>query len=73
MTHLLSDIDIITPNETEASFLSGVTITDINDAKKAGNIILQSGVKKVIVPLAPVVLCSVSTPARCIFLHGAPW
>lgn len=51
MTHLLSDIDIITPNETEASFLSGVTITDINDGKKAGNIILQSGVKKVIITL----------------------
>ncbi|WP_373444674.1 PfkB family carbohydrate kinase, partial [Salmonella enterica] len=51
VTHLLSDIDIITPNETEASFLSGVTITDINDAKKAGNIILQSGVKKVIITL----------------------
>lgn len=51
VTHLLSDIDIITPNETEASFLSGVTITDINDGKKAGNIILQSGVKKVIITL----------------------
>ncbi|HCJ6376468.1 TPA: bifunctional hydroxymethylpyrimidine kinase/phosphomethylpyrimidine kinase, partial [Citrobacter freundii] len=36
---------------TEASFLSGITIADIDDAKKAGNIILQSGVKKVIITL----------------------
>ena len=49
--HLLSSIDILTPNETEASFLSGITIADIDDAKKAGNIILQSGVKKVIITL----------------------
>lgn len=48
---LLSSIDILTPNETEASFLSGITISDIKDAKKAGNIILQSGVKKVIITL----------------------
>lgn len=49
--HLLSSIDILTPNETEASFLSGITITDIDDAKRAGYIILQSGVKKVIITL----------------------
>ncbi|MBE8614393.1 hypothetical protein CYG68_18685 [Morganella morganii] len=49
--HLLSSIDILTPNETEASFLSGITITDIDDAQKAGNIILQSGIEKVIITL----------------------
>ncbi len=35
------------------SFLSGVTITDINDAKKPGNIILQSGVKSQYYPWRP--------------------
>ncbi len=47
MTHLLSDIDIIT-NETEAFFYPAVTITDINDAKSRKPFILQSGVKVII-------------------------
>ncbi len=33
VTDLLSDFVIIKPNETVASFFSGVTITDIYDAK----------------------------------------
>lgn len=48
---LLPEIDIITPNETEASFLSGVEISTLSDAKKAANNILQSGVKTVIITL----------------------
>lgn len=51
VSRLLPSIDILTPNETEASFLSGITILNIDDAQKAGNIILQSGVEKVIITL----------------------
>ncbi|MGS9097479.1 PfkB family carbohydrate kinase, partial [Salmonella enterica subsp. enterica serovar Infantis] len=67
VTHLFSALDNITQTETEASFLSGVTLNDINDAKKAGNILLQSGVKKVIITLGArgSLLCE---PARTLYM-----
>lgn len=36
VSRLLPSIDILTPNETEASFLSGITILNIDDAQKQG-------------------------------------
>lgn len=51
VNEIIASIDILTPNETEASFLSGVKIRNVSDAKRAGNIILESGVKKVIITL----------------------
>lgn len=45
-------VDIVTPNETEATILSGVEVTDIDSAKKAADVLLGKGVKLVIITLA---------------------
>lgn len=46
-----SDIDYITPNETEAEFFTGVHIENADDAKRAAEILLAKGVKNVIITL----------------------
>lgn len=48
---LLSKIDIITPNEVEASILTGVEITDMDDAKKAADVFIEKGVNNVIITM----------------------
>jgi ribokinase len=48
---LLSGIFLITPNETEATFLTGVTITDDVSAAKAAATLLNKGVQNVIITL----------------------
>ena len=48
---LLNYTDIIVPNETEAELLTGIEIKDIEDAKKAGEIFLDKGVKFIIITL----------------------
>ena len=48
---LLKKIDIITPNETEASQLTGVEVKTKEDAEKAAEILMSKGVKNVIVTL----------------------
>ena len=48
---LLKYIWLITPNETEAEILTGVTITDIASVKRAAKIIRQAGVKNVIITM----------------------
>jgi len=48
---LLKNIDIITPNETEAGMLSGITITDNDSARAAGHAIRAKGVGTVIITL----------------------
>lgn len=48
---LLKYTDIIVPNETEAELLTGIEIKDIEDAKEAGKIFLDKGVKFVIITL----------------------
>ena len=50
---LLQHIDILTPNESEASILSGIPITDMESAKKAAQAIHELGVKSVIITLGP--------------------
>ncbi|QIQ20922.1 ribokinase [Zophobihabitans entericus] len=47
----LEYIDIITPNETEASFMSGIEITDLDSAKQAAEKIYSLGVQTVIITL----------------------
>lgn len=47
----LDYVDIITPNETEASLLSGVEIVDIASAKEAAQAIVQLGAKRVIITM----------------------
>lgn len=48
---LLSQIDIITPNETEAEILTGVRVTDEQSAVKSAEIFHQKGISCVIITL----------------------
>ncbi len=48
---LLSMIDYITPNETEAGYLTGIEIGSVEDAKAAAKKLLSMGVKNVIITL----------------------
>lgn len=48
---LLSYIDILTPNETEAAMIAGIPVNNIEDAKKAAILICEKGVNTVIVTL----------------------
>ena len=48
---LLSHIDIITPNKTEAEMLSGVKVTNLDSARKAAKAIHELGVKDVVVTM----------------------
>jgi ribokinase len=50
---VLRHVDIITPNESEASILSGIPVTDTESAKKAAQVIHELGVKTVIITLGP--------------------
>lgn len=47
----LSYVDIITPNETEASQLSGIEITDLDSARQAALKIAELGIKRVLITL----------------------
>lgn len=57
---LLSHINIITPNQTEAEMLSGIKVHDIESAKKAAEAIYARGVTHVIVTMGPLgaAICS---------------
>ncbi|MBX2843272.1 MAG: ribokinase [Flammeovirgaceae bacterium] len=48
---LLGHLHIITPNETEAKLLTGVTVTDEKTAKKAAEILNNKGVEIIIITL----------------------
>jgi ribokinase len=48
---LLSKISIITPNESEAELLTGITVTDEASCRLAADILLQMGVETVIITL----------------------
>ncbi len=48
---LLKAVSILTPNEKEAEFLTGVKVTDESSAEDAGRILISKGVEKVIVTL----------------------
>jgi len=48
---VLSKIDIITPNEVEAEILTGIPVTDEENAKKAADWFMDKGVKSVIITL----------------------
>ena len=47
-----ADIDVVTPNETEASMLTGITVTDIDSATAAGRWFVAHGVGTAVVTLA---------------------
>lgn len=48
---LLANIDIITPNETEAEVLTGITIIDDESAQAAANCLHKKGIKTVMITL----------------------
>jgi len=48
---LLADVDILVPNESELSLLSGQPVTDIDSAKSAAQALLAKGIKTIIVTL----------------------
>ncbi|PTB31788.1 ribokinase [Photobacterium phosphoreum] len=48
---LLACVDMITPNETEAEVLTGVTVTDAESAQQAANILHDKGIKTVMITL----------------------
>jgi ribokinase len=50
---LLKHLDMITPNKTEAEMLSGIKVTNIENAKKAARAIHEKGVKNVVVTMGP--------------------
>ncbi|PSV29298.1 ribokinase [Photobacterium sp. GB-72] len=48
---LLACVDVITPNETEAEVLTGVTVTDNQSAQQAADILHGKGIKTVMITL----------------------
>ena len=48
---LLQQVDILTPNQSEAELLTGINVVDENSAKKASEMLLSRGVKTVILTL----------------------
>lgn len=48
---IIKNVDLLTPNETELEILSGVSINCEDDIKKAANVMLEKGVKQLIVTL----------------------
>ncbi len=44
-------IDIIKPNESEATIITGIKVHDVESAKKAGHWLLGKGVQKAIITL----------------------
>lgn len=49
---LLKKVTYLTPNETEAQLLTGIKITTYGDAESAARVLLEKGVKNVIITLA---------------------
>ena len=50
-SELLAMVDYITPNETEAGYLTGIEINSVDDAKAAAEKLMKMGVKNVIITL----------------------
>lgn len=48
---LLANVDILTPNESEAELLTGISVTDIESAKAAATKLLGKGINTVIITL----------------------
>ncbi|MGD9425659.1 ribokinase [Pantoea sp. NSTU24] len=48
---LLAKVDLLTPNSTEATQLSGVTVTDFDSARRAAAVLHRKGARQVIITL----------------------
>ena len=49
--NIIENVDLLTPNETELEILSGVKIESEDDIKKAAHVMIEKGVKQLIVTL----------------------
>jgi ribokinase len=67
---LLAGLFLITPNETEASFLTGISVTDEATASEAAAVLLNQGVQNVIITLGRQGACFQNREAK--FLVKAP-
>jgi ribokinase len=67
---LLAGLFLITPNETEASFLTGISVTDETTASEAAAVLLNQGVQNVIITLGRQGACFQNREAK--FLIEAP-
>ena len=65
------NIDIVTPNETEASLLSGIEVTDAASAERAGRWFLAQGVGSAVITMAEKGSCVV-TPEGTTFIEPIP-
>lgn len=63
---LLKKIDIITPNETEVEILTGVKIESEKSIEKAGNILLEKGIKTVLITIGKRGVYVISDDFKCI-------
>ena len=48
---LLASLDVITPNETETEFLTGIKVDSLDDAAKAASVLREKGVEIVVITL----------------------
>jgi ribokinase len=48
---IYSFCDYVTPNESEASLLTGVTVTDLASARQAGDVLLEKGARAAVITL----------------------
>ena len=48
---ILSQIDIVTPNEVEAEMLTGIPVENVENAYKAAQVFFEKGVKAVVITL----------------------
>jgi ribokinase len=51
---ILDNVDILTPNQTEAEYLTGIKVTDSNSAKMAAEAIFKLGVNTVVVKIGAI-------------------
>ncbi|MFE6735016.1 ribokinase [Microbacterium sp. NPDC057650] len=65
------NIDIVTPNETEATLLSGIEVTDAASAERAGRWFLDQGVGAAVITMAEKGSCVV-TPEGTTFIDPIP-
>ncbi|UJP09959.1 ribokinase [Microbacterium sp. KUDC0406] len=66
-----SDIDIVTPNETEATLISGIEVTDAASAERAGRWFLDQGIGAAVITMAEKGSCVV-TPEGTTFIAPIP-
>jgi ribokinase len=52
-SEFLSKIDVLTPNESECGILAGMTVDDVESAKKAVTYLTTKGVPQVVVTMGP--------------------